>query len=71
VLDLEEVAGDEPGVHGGMQMQQRHHGGVVGEVELDIVFGLDEQTMTLCDGMIPPEIASIPNRCGGGNAGCL
>jgi hypothetical protein len=26
-----------------MQVQERHHGRVVGEEELDIVFGLDEQ----------------------------
>jgi hypothetical protein len=26
-----------------MQMQQRHHGGVVGEIELKIVFGLNQQ----------------------------
>ena len=65
MFDFEAVAGDEARVHRGVQVQQRHHGGVVGEVELNIEFGLDEQTETLCDGVIPPDTASIPNRCGG------
>jgi hypothetical protein len=43
VLDAEVVGGGEDGVEGGMEVQERDHGGRAGDMELDVVFGLDMQ----------------------------
>ena len=42
VVGVDAGDGGEVGVVFGMEMEQRHHGGGVGEVEVDVVFVLDE-----------------------------